>query len=86
MKSLNDMVESFNEGSSQETKGAIMFSYDNEAWLYLRGAILDNALSGILISMAFALIVLILTSQNLLVSLISIGCICQVILSLVGAI
>jgi predicted RND superfamily exporter protein len=59
-------------------------SYDNSSWLTMRGQLAKDAFSGTLISLVFALLILYLSSRDLITSIVSILCIISVMLSLVG--
>ena len=76
----------FNFGAPEGVNKVWLSAYDNWTWLELRGAAITDAFQGIAVSLGFAFIVMLLMTQNLYVSLISIICISSIILQLMGAI
>lgn len=69
-----------NSGAPVGVNQVWQVAYDNWAWLELRGAAITNAVQGIVFSLLFSFIILLLMTRNFYVSLLSIICISSIII------
>ena len=78
-------MKGYNEISGPGLQG-YQSSFDNWAWTSLRGNMVRNALTSVWTSIAFAFIILVITSRNIWISLFAILCISQIIFGLLSSI
>lgn len=83
---MEENIVQFNRLAGKGVNKGFTTSYDNWTWLELRGAVVTNALQGMMFSCLFSFVILVVTTRNWYISLIAIGCISSIILQLLGVI
>ncbi|CDW73800.1 resistance-nodulation-cell division superfamily [Stylonychia lemnae] len=80
------VADQFNLNSPIQVKGVFQSAYDNWAWIITEKAFFQNAFQGLLISLAFAFVVIIVATQNIIVTLLAVITISCVLSSVIGMI
>lgn len=83
---IDDVVNKYNINAPKGVNKMWQSSWNNWAWLELRGAAVKNAVSGMIIGCIAAFCILLLLTSNIYVSLISIFCIFSIIVQVAGMI
>ena len=79
-KRMDDIVSDLNAKSLPGLNKAHISAWDNWPWLDFRGNLIKDGINGACLTLVFAFIILLLTTLNLIVSVLSILCIAGIII------
>lgn len=85
-KEIDDVMDRFNKFAPKGLQNGWHIAFDHWAWQNLRSTVISSSVQGILLSLLFALIVMILTTGNVWVSVLAIFSISSVKFCLMGVI
>jgi predicted RND superfamily exporter protein len=83
-ETIETIVTEINSKNGPGLSNGYQISYDRWSWLHLRMSFLTNAFRGLIFSILLSLLILILTTQNIYISLISVYCITSIIMCMMS--
>ena len=86
-KRIDDIVNGINKDADSDGMNRC-FGVGGETWTWLnfRGNLINDAVMGVIISLSFAFIVILLTTQNIIVTIMSVFCIAFIIIQMMSMI
>jgi len=86
-KRLNDIINGINNDKDSDGMNRCFGVGGNTwTWLNFNGNLINDAVTGVIISLSFAFIVILLTTQNIIVTVISVFCIASIIIQMMSMI
>ena len=81
-RKVEELVEDINRLSPPGVDQMWVNSYDNWAWLNLRSTLYSDSFYGVLLSLGFALVIILMTSHNPITSILAVVCVSFIIMTL----